>query len=44
MGPLRWPLLDHLYVLLLNCDMNIDLSVLSRAKSISMTQEDLILN
>lgn len=43
-GPLHRPPLDPLYVMLLNCDINIDFSALSGAKSISMTQEDLILN
>lgn len=41
-GPLSWPVLDHLDVMLLKCIINIDCSVLTGAKCITMTWEALI--
>ena len=40
--PLSWPALDHLDVMLLKCNINIDCSALAGAKSITMAWEVLI--
>lgn len=42
-APLSWPALDHLDVMLLKCNINIDCSALTGEKSITMTWEALVL-
>lgn len=41
--PLSWPALDHLGVMLLKCNINIDCSALTGVKSITATWKALIL-
>lgn len=41
--PLSWPVLDHLDVMLLKCNINIDCTSIAGAKSITLTWEALIL-
>ena len=41
-GPLSWPTLDHLDVMLLKSNINIECSALTGAKCITMTWEALI--
>lgn len=40
--PLSWPVQDHLDVMLVKCNINIDCSALTGAKSITVTWEALI--